>query len=85
MLKDRFVRNEALQKKLLTEADVMIKRAQDITQSMELADLNSRDLKGDASASDHFDSIYHVPTFPASPSQNTGLGKKFQPCHRCGR
>lgn len=87
-LRDRFVcgvRNDALQRKLLTEADLTIKRAQEIAQSMESADLNSKDLKGDASARDYSDSIHHAPTSPASPSLNAGQGKKFQPCHRCGR
>ena len=79
------VRNEALQKKLLTEADLTIKRAQEIAHRMESADLNYKDLKGDASARDHSDSIHHAPTSPASLSQNVGQGKKFQPCHRCGR
>ena len=47
-LRDRFVcgvRSEALQKKLLTEAELTIKRAQEIAQSMESADLSSKDLK----------------------------------------
>ena len=79
------VRNEALQKKLLTEADLTIKRAQEIAQSMESADLNSKDLKGDVSARDHSDSIHHAPASPASSSQIAGQGKKFQTCHRCGR
>ena len=49
-LRDRFVcgvRNEALQRKLLTESDLTIKRAQELAQSMESADLNANDLKGD--------------------------------------
>ena len=49
-LRDRFVcgvRNEALQRKLLTESDLTIKRAQELAQSMESADLNAKDLKGD--------------------------------------
>jgi hypothetical protein len=40
------VRSEAIQKKLLVEADLSIKRAQEIAQGMELADKNSKDLKG---------------------------------------
>ena len=87
-LRDRFVcgvRSEGLQKKLLTEADLTIKRAQEITQSMESADLNSKDLKGDASARDTADSIHHSTSIPAVPPRNAGRGKKFQPWHRCGR
>ena len=44
-LRDRFVcgvRNEALQRKLLTESDLTIKRAQELAQSMESADLNAK-------------------------------------------
>ena len=44
-LRDRFVcgvRNEALQRKLLTESDLTIKQAQELAQSMESADLNAK-------------------------------------------
>ena len=85
-LRDRFVcgvRSEALQKKLLTEAELTIKRAQEIAQSMESADLSSKDLKGDASTRDVTDPIHHA-TSSAFP-HNAGRGKKFQPCYHCGR
>ena len=52
-LRDRFVcgvRSEAIQKKLLTESDLTIKKAQDIVQSIESADLSAKDLKGDSPA-----------------------------------
>lgn len=88
-LRDPFVcgvRNEALQKNLLTEADLTIKRAQEIGQSMESTDLNAKDLKGDT-ARDIADAIHHssTPTALNSPSQNAGSKKRFHPCHRCGR
>ena len=45
-LRDRFmcgVRSEAIQKRLITEADLTIKRAQEIAQGMEAADKDARD------------------------------------------
>ena len=64
-LRDWFVcgvRSEALQKKLLTEAELTIKRAQEIAQSMESADRNSKDLKGDAVRGYYrfYSPFYHV-------------------------
>ena len=79
------VRSEALQKNLLTEADLTIKRAQEIAQSMESADGNSKNLKGDA-VRDTTDFIQHSTTSSSdSPPHNAGRGKKFQPCYHCGR
>ena len=52
-LRDRFVcgvKSEALQRRLLTEADLTIKRAQDIAQHMESADINAKELKADGQA-----------------------------------
>ena len=82
-LRDRFVcgaRSEALQKKLLTEADLTIKRAQEIAQSMESADLNAKDLKGDATLRVPTDSVNLT-----TASSSTSSHKKFGLCHRCGR
>ena len=73
-LRDRFVcgvRTESIQKKLLTEADLTMKRAQEIAQSIESADKGAKDLKGDA-------------THRCADSVNlTALGKKPKPCYRC--
>ena len=47
-LRDRFVcgvRSEAIQKKLLTEANLTMKRAQEVAQSIESSDKSARDLK----------------------------------------
>lgn len=75
-LRDRFVcgvRTESIQKKLLTEADLTMKRAQEIAQSIESADKGAKDLKGDA-------------THRCADSVNlTALGKKLKPCYRCNR
>ena len=79
-LRDRFVcgvRNEALQRKLLTESDLTIKRAQELAQSMESADLNAKDLKGDGTTSRTPEFVNQVTSF--------SVLKKFGPCHRCGR
>ena len=76
-LRDRFVcgvRNEALQR---TESDLMIKRAQEVAQSMESADLNAKDLKADGTTS-------RAPEF-VNQATSFWVSKKFGPCHRCGR
>ena len=74
------MRSEALQKKLLTVADLTIKRAQEIAQSMESADLNAKDLKGDATLRVPTDSVNLT-----TSSSSTSSHKKFGPCHCCGR
>lgn len=75
-LRDRFVcgvRTESIQKKLLTEADLTMKRAQEIAQSMESADKGVKDLKGDT-------------THRSTDSVNLmTLVKKAKPCYRCNR
>ena len=79
-LRDRFVcgvRNEALQRKLLTESDLTIKRAQELAQSMESADLNAKDLKGDGTTS-------RAPEF-VNQATSFSVSEKFGPCRRCGR
>ena len=79
-LRDGFVcggRNKALQKKMLTEADLTIKRAQVIAQSEESADLNSKDLKDDATPRD---AIRHITSSSSSSTYNAGQGKEFRPC-----
>ena len=75
-LRDRFVcvRNEALPRKLLTESDLTIKRAQELAQSMESADLNA---KGDGTTS-------RAPEF-VDQAISFSVSEKFGPCHRCGR
>ena len=81
-LRDRFVcgvRNEALPRKLLTESDLTMKRAQELAQSMESADLNAKDLKGDGVAT-----TSRAPEF-VNQATSFSVSKKFGPCHRCGR
>ena len=77
-LRDRFVcgvKREALQRRLLTEADLTIKRAQDIAQNMESADINAKELKADGQA--RFTDSVHLAT--------TQRQEKRRPCYRCGR
>lgn len=53
-LRDRFVcgvRNDAIQKELLTKDGLTIARAQEVAQGMEAAEANSRELKHTSSAS----------------------------------
>ena len=73
-LRDRFVcgvRNETMQKKLLTEDGLTVARALEIAQSIEAADKNSRELKGsDVTLQD---------------SLKFAGASKLRPCHRCGR
>ena len=80
-LRDRFVcgvRNEALQKKLLTEVDLTMKRAQEIALSMESADLSAQNLKGDSTPAETLNLVH-----PSSAS--TIAPVKLGPCYRCGR
>ena len=77
-LRDRFVcgvKSEALQRRLLTEADLTIKRAQDIAQTMESADINAKELKADGQA--RLTDSVHLAT--------TQRQEKRRPCYRCGR
>lgn len=79
-LRDRFVcgvRSEAIQKKLLTEAELTIARAQEIAQGMESADKNAKDLKSSPEA-----------TIRATENVNLATAsskEKLRPCYRCGR
>ena len=78
-LRDRFVcgvRSEALQKKLLTEADLTMTRAQEIGQGMECADQGARDLKGEAATRSTEEVNVAAGIVKSSPRVK---------CHRCGR
>ena len=72
-LRDRLVcglRNEGIQRRLLAEADLTLKRALDLALGMEAAETNAKSLKGT-------EQVVHK--FAASrPSTTT-------PCYRCGR
>jgi len=79
-LRDRFVcgvRTEAIQKKLLTEADLTIKRAQEIAQSMESADRSAKDLKGDATP--------RTMTKRVDVTALVRTQEKATTCYHCGR
>ena len=102
-LRDRFVcgvKNESIQKKLLTESDLTIKRAQEIAQSFEAADKSAKDLKSGGSDSS-FRPIEDVhKTSPTAAGENAKpkrckhCGRRHDPgtckfkdarCHRCGK
>ena len=70
------MRTEAIQKKLLTEADLTVKRAQEIAQSMESADKSAKDLKGDTTPR---------PTESVNLAAPVRTQEKARPCYRCGR
>ena len=71
------VRSEAIHNKLLTEPDLTIKKAQDIAQSIESADLNAKDIKGDASPQSE--------TINASSPPAVQEREKEGTCYRCSR
>ena len=76
-LRDKFVcgvRNNAIQKRLLTEDDSLtMEKALDIAQGMETADHDMKAMKSNASATP---TVLHVPA-------KTNTVKR--PCYRCGR
>ena len=79
-LRDRLVcglRNESVQKRLLSEANLTFAKALELAHSMELADKNAKALKGTDSA---VKKLSRVPRQGdrQSPAQST-------PCSRCGR
>ena len=82
-LRDRFVcgvRSEAIQKKLLAEADLTIKRAQEIVQGMESADKNAKDLKGAMDVSTRASESVNLATAVTSPKEK-GREQKRPCCH----
>ena len=81
-LRDRFVcgvHSGAIQMKLLVEAKLTIRRAQEIAQGMESADRDAKDLKGDA---DQRTRTADSAVFKTTFSGETSHEKK---CYRCGR
>ena len=83
-LRDRFVcgiRSDAIQKKLLAEPKLTVKRAQEIAQGMETADKDVKDLKqsGDIVATRTTENA----VCRATASSDHGREKKT--CYRCGR
>ena len=72
-LRDRLVcglRNESVQRRLLAEADLTLKRARDIAQRMEAAERNAKSLKS---------------TPAAVHKLNVRRNTPASPCYRCGR
>ena len=75
-LRDRFVcglRNEAIQKRLLTDTELTLTSAMELTQGMETAEHNTRSFKREEPAIKRL-----------SGRQFHGQGKQ-QPCYRCGK
>ena len=80
-LRDRFVcglKTNAIQKKLLTEADLTMQKAQEIAQSMESADKSSNDLRGDATSRPTVSDTVDIATLVKEK-------EKAKTCYRCGR
>ena len=77
-IRDRFVcgvRNEAIQKKLLTAEDgLTAAKALEIAQGIEAADKNARELKGQSVASPGGESLHFA-----------GAAADMKSCYRCGR
>ena len=75
-LRDRLVcglRSESIQKNLLACADLMLAKAIEVAQSMEAAETNAQQLKGEL----------RVGKVANGSTAETAAGEK--PCHRCGR
>ncbi|XP_048578018.1 uncharacterized protein K02A2.6-like [Nematostella vectensis] len=89
-LRDRFVcglRQEAIQRKLLTEKTLTFAKALEIAQSMETAESKSSELKGSGSSgSGCVEEVHQLGKKPQKHkkfTQNKG-GKPKTACHRCG-
>ncbi|XP_048590103.1 uncharacterized protein K02A2.6-like [Nematostella vectensis] len=89
-LRDRFVcglRQEAIQRKLLTEKTLTFAKALEIAQSMEMAESKSSELKGSGSSgSGCVEEVHQLGKKPQKHkkfTQNKG-GKPKTACHRCG-
>ena len=80
-LRDRLVcglRNEDIQRRLLSEAKLTLARALELAQGMEAAERNARTLKGSEAA-------VHKMYTPAQRGPATQRPPTGAPCYRCGR
>ena len=83
-LRDRLVcglRNESVQKRLLSEAGLTFKRALELALGMESADANAKAIKHQGDDT----SIKRLSHTPRKSEAVTGTAPKREPCYRCGR
>ena len=78
------MRSGAIQKRLLAEADLTIKRAQEIAQGMESADKSAKDLKGGVGVTGVAESVNLAAHSNDLPSGESSL-EISKPRYRCGR
>ena len=88
-LRDRLVcglRNEAIQKKLLTEADLTLIRAVELSVGMEAAEKNAKSLKGTENAVNRV-APQRKPCYRCGRSSHDQKDCKFRDaeCHNCGK
>jgi len=92
MLRDRLVcgiASSAIQRRLLAEPDLTLKKAQDLAQAIESADKNVKDLQGQrqppVSTTVHAVTPRQGASNPKRPWARTDVGKTPDTqCHRCG-
>ena len=81
MLRDRFVcgiNNSAIQKCLLAEPDLMLKKAVSIAQAAEIADTGVKELQSSTACATNEKTVHTAPT---NPTDNSAKPKE---CYRCG-
>ena len=88
-LRDRLVcglRNQAIQKKLLTEADLTLTRAVELSVGMEAAEKNAKSLKGTETAVNRV-APQRKPCYRCGRSSHDQKDCKFRDaeCHNCGK
>ena len=80
------LRNEAIQKKLLTEADLTLTRAVELSVGMEAAEKNAKSLKGTENAVNQV-APQRKPCYHCGRSSHDQKDGKFRDteCHNCGK
>ena len=86
-LRDRLVcglRNEAIQRKLLSEANLTLKRALELAQGMEAAERTAKSMKGRETAVNH---LAAKPCYRCGKTSHDHKECKFRDadCHNCGK
>ena len=75
----------AIQKWLLAEANLRIKRAQEIAQGMESADKSAKDLKGDVAGATGVAESVNLAAHSNDPPSRESFQESSKPCYCCGR